>query len=58
MLERILRFSIRQRWLVLLATAVLAGLGVVAFRHLPIDGVPDITKVQGQINAEAPGAAA
>ncbi|MBY0274070.1 CusA/CzcA family heavy metal efflux RND transporter, partial [Candidatus Binatia bacterium] len=55
MLERILRFSIRQRWLVLLATTVLAGLGVVAFQRLPIDAVPDITNVQVQINTEVPG---
>ena len=55
MLEAILRFSIRQRWLVLVATLVLAVLGVGAFQHLPIDAVPDVTNVQVQINAEAPG---
>jgi cobalt-zinc-cadmium resistance protein CzcA len=55
MLERIISFSIRQRWLVLLATLAIAGLGVYNFNRLPIDAVPDITNVQVQINTEAPG---
>ncbi len=55
MLERILQFSIRQRWIILLATLGVALLGVYDFRRLPIDAVPDITNVQVQINTEAPG---
>ncbi|MFN3407354.1 MAG: efflux RND transporter permease subunit [Limisphaerales bacterium] len=55
MLERILKFSVQQRWLVLLGTLGIAALGVVNFNRLPIDAVPDITNVQVQINAEAPG---
>src|SRR5688572_22890604 len=55
MLERILRFSLRQRWLVLTATLGMAALGAYNYRRLPIDAVPDITNVQVQINAEAPG---
>lgn len=55
MLERILNFSIRQRWLVILATLGIAALGVYNFHRLPIDAVPDITNVQVQINTEAPG---
>jgi len=55
MLERILHFSIRQRWLVLLVTALAASVGVYSFQYLPIDAVPDITNVQVQINTEAPG---
>jgi len=55
MLERILNLSIRQRWLVLLATLVVAVLGIVNYQRLPIDAVPDITNVQVQINAEATG---
>jgi len=55
MLEGLLRFSIRRRWLVLLGTLVLAAVGVTAVLRLPIDAVPDITNVQVQINAEAPG---
>ena len=55
MLETLLRFSIRQRWLVLVLTLGVAALGVLNFRRLPIDAVPDITNVQVQINTEAPG---
>ncbi|NOT32800.1 MAG: CusA/CzcA family heavy metal efflux RND transporter [Candidatus Eisenbacteria bacterium] len=49
-MERIISFSIRQRWLVLLATLGMAALGLYSFGHLPIDAVPDITNVQVQIN--------
>ncbi len=55
MLEKIVYFSIRQRWLVLLVALILAALGVYNFQRLPIDAVPDITNVQVQINTEAPG---
>lgn len=55
MLERIIRFSIRQRWAVLGIVALLAALGIYNFARLPIDAVPDITNVQVQINTEAPG---
>ena len=55
MLEALLQFSIRRRWLVLVLTFGAAALGAYHFRHLPIDAVPDITNVQVQINTEAPG---
>ena len=55
MLERIIRFSIAQRWLVLACVAGLAALGIYNFQRLPIDAVPDITNVQVQINSEAAG---
>ena len=55
MLERVIRFSIRQRWMVLAAVLGLAALGISNFQRLPIDAVPDITNVQVQINSEAPG---
>jgi len=55
MFERIIRFSIEQRWLVLLAVFGMAVLGLFSYQKLPIDAVPDITNVQVQINTEAPG---
>jgi len=55
MLERVVDFAIRQRWLVLAVAAMLLIFGAYNFRHLPIDAVPDITNVQVQINTEAPG---
>ncbi|MBC7945412.1 MAG: CusA/CzcA family heavy metal efflux RND transporter [Burkholderiales bacterium] len=55
MFERILKFSIAQRWTVLLLVVGMAALGVYNYQRLPIDAVPDITNVQVQINTEAPG---
>ena len=55
MLERILKFSISQRWAVLIATMAVAVLGVYNYQKLPIDAVPDITNVQVQINTVATG---
>jgi cobalt-zinc-cadmium resistance protein CzcA len=55
MLERLIRFAIRHRWLMLVLTAALVALGVSSYRHLPIDATPDITNVQVQINTPASG---
>ncbi|WER48208.1 CusA/CzcA family heavy metal efflux RND transporter [Cupriavidus sp. WKF15] len=55
MFERIIRFAIEQRWLVLLGVLGMALLGLYSYSRLPIDAVPDITNVQVQINTEAPG---
>jgi cobalt-zinc-cadmium resistance protein CzcA len=55
MFERIIRYAIEQRWLVMLLVAAMAALGVVSYNKLPIDAVPDITNVQVQINTSAPG---
>ena len=53
--ERVILFSIRQRWMVLAVVLGFGALGVWDFQRLPIDAVPDITNVQVQINTEAPG---
>ncbi|MFB2730076.1 efflux RND transporter permease subunit [Shewanella mangrovisoli] len=55
MLESILRFSIKRKFLVLVMVLAVAGLGIWNFTKLPIDAVPDITNVQVMINTEAPG---
>ena len=55
MFERIIRFSIEQRWLIILAVLGMAALGIYNYQRLPIDAVPDITNVQVQINTPAPG---
>ena len=55
MFDRILRFAIEQRALVLLAVLAMAAIGVYSYQRLPIDAVPDITNVQVQVNTEAPG---
>jgi cobalt-zinc-cadmium resistance protein CzcA len=55
MLENLILFAIRHRWLVLVATLAVSALGIWSFQKLPIDAVPDITNVQVQINTDAPG---
>ena len=55
MLDAILSFAIRQRWLVMIGVLVMGAFGAWNFMRLPIDAVPDITNVQIQINSRAPG---
>ncbi len=55
MINAILTFSVRQRLLVLLATVIFAGFGVLAVKQIPIDAFPDVTNVQVQVLATAGG---
>src|SRR5438094_8818405 len=55
MIERLIDFSIRRRWLVLVGVLAVAVLGLWNYARLPIDAVPDVTNVQVQINTAAPG---
>jgi cobalt-zinc-cadmium resistance protein CzcA len=55
MFERIIRFCIEQRWLVMLVVAAMAALGIHSYTRLPIDAVVDISNVQVVINTQAPG---
>src|SRR5260370_39543566 len=54
MIDAILRFSIHQRFLIVLFAALLVGAGVWSATQLPIDAVPDITNQQVVINAVTP----
>lgn len=55
MFEKLIRFAIDQRWLVLLVVLGMSALGIYNYQRLPIDAVPDITNVQVQVNSAAPG---
>ena len=55
MIDKLINFSIKHRWLVVLAVIAIAALGVYNYQRLPIDAVPDITNVQVQINTGVPG---
>jgi len=46
MLSRIIDFSLRNKFFVLLATAVLVFAGVRAARHIPLDAIPDLSDTQ------------
>lgn len=50
MISKIVRSSIKYRWLVILFTGLIAIAGWQSFKGLPIDAVPDITNIQVQVN--------
>ncbi len=54
MLETLVRRSLNNRFLIVLASLVLIGAGLMAFMRLPIDAFPDTTPVQVQVNTVAP----
>ncbi|MCX4242578.1 efflux RND transporter permease subunit [Paraliomyxa miuraensis] len=54
MLTRLIDLCLRYRPLVLLATAVLALVGLASLSRLPFDAFPDTTPVQVQVNTTAP----
>ncbi|MCS7265781.1 MAG: CusA/CzcA family heavy metal efflux RND transporter [Armatimonadetes bacterium] len=54
MIDRILLFSIQNRFLVVVMAFLLVGLGINSALKLPIDAVPDITTNQVQINTVTP----
>src|SRR5437879_3241805 len=53
MLEKLLRFCLQQKLLILALALLLILAGVYSAFNLPIDAVPDITNKQVQINAAA-----
>ncbi len=54
MLDWIIDFSLRHRFLVIAMTLVLVVVGAVSLAHLDIDAFPDTTPAQIQINTVAP----
>lgn len=58
MLNAIVDASLRYKVLVLVAFAVIVGLGVQAFRTVPVDAFPDVTPIQVNVYTESPGLAA
>ena len=57
MFKALIEASVRFRWFVVLATAIVAAFGLYNLTQLPIDAVPDITNRQVQINTIAPALA-
>ena len=57
MLDAVIRWSLRNRFVVLLVTAGLVVTGFLSLHALPIDAFPDTTPVQVQINTVAPALA-
>lgn len=57
MLNKIVDLSLRYKVLVLVAFVLVVFFGVKSWQHIPIDGMPDVTPVQVNIQTEAPGLA-
>ena len=57
MIERLIRWSIGNRFLVLVATLLLAAWGVWAMLRTPLDAIPDLSDVQVIIRTTWPGQA-
>lgn len=55
MINQLIEFSIKNRFFIILITALLIGLGFKSFQNLSIDAVPDITNTQVQINTAVKG---
>ena len=55
MLSAVVSFSLRQRPLVLIVTALLMAAGAAAFLGLPIDAFPDVSTTQVKLILKAPG---
>ncbi|WP_437185404.1 efflux RND transporter permease subunit [Planctomicrobium sp. SH668] len=53
MLANIIDFSLKNRFLVIIGTLLMAAAGMNAALHLPIDAVPDMTNVQVTVITEA-----
>ena len=54
-MHKLIDFSLRNKFIVLILTAVLIGIGVNAMLRLPIDAVPDVTPNQVLVLTTAPG---
>jgi len=57
MLEKIIEWSSRNRFMVILATVFIIVGGIYALRNIPIDAIPDLSDVQVIIFTEYPGQA-
>ena len=57
MIARIIDWSIDNRIMVILLAMMLAGWGVFAFKHTPLDAIPDLSDVQVIIKTSYPGQA-
>ena len=58
MLDKIIQFSIKNKFIILLFTLVLIAFGSYSIKQLPLDALPDVTNNQVQILTTAPTLAA
>jgi len=58
MIHRIVQFALRQRFLVLMLTAMMMVMGAIAFHRMPVDAYPDLSPPMVEIITQWPGHAA
>ena len=57
MIESIIRWSVDNRFFVLLATLILVGVGLYSLKQTPVDAIPDLSDIQVIIKTRYPGQA-
>ena len=57
MIARIIAWSIDNRFMVLMLTAIVVGLGLYSIKNIPLDAIPDLSDVQVIIKTSYPGQA-
>ncbi|MDO8312456.1 MAG: efflux RND transporter permease subunit, partial [Sideroxyarcus sp.] len=55
MIARIIKWSLKNRLLVLLGALLLAGWGIYSTRHMALDAIPDLSDVQVIVKSSYPG---
>ncbi|MCU7495377.1 MAG: efflux RND transporter permease subunit [Ignavibacteria bacterium] len=58
MLERIIKFCLERKVLIISAAALIIAVGIYSYLKLPVDAFPDVTNIQVEIVSEAPGLSA
>nr|WP_132976198.1 efflux RND transporter permease subunit [Thiobaca trueperi] len=55
MMEHLIKWSIHNRFLVLIATLLLTGWGIISIQQTPLDAIPDLSDVQVIVRTDFPG---
>jgi copper/silver efflux system protein len=55
MIKSIINASLRDRFMILIATTIIAIIGIYAYKNAPLDAIPDLSDVQVIIFTEYPG---
>src|SRR5215471_13279180 len=58
MIHGLVQFALRQRFLILTLTVLLAVAGTISFQHMPVDAYPDLSPPMVEIITQWPGHAA
>ena len=57
MIAAIIRWSVHNRFFVVLATLILVGAGIYSLKETPVDAIPDLSDVQVIVKTSYPGQA-